>query len=107
MCYFLDTCITIRIDNIDQLLNLLDTQTIELELFPLKATMCAAKASRENSPIFVFTDDSTPDQELLGAVEAMVAEKNLEINIISDTSQISKHSRINRQTHKLKHSHYK
>ena len=65
---------------------------------PLKAIMCAAEVSAENSPIFVFSDgsESITDQELLGELEAIVAEKNLEINIITGNLQISKRSVINR-----------
>ena len=73
--------------------------------------MCAAKVSAENSPIFVFSDgsESFTDQELLGELEAMIAEKNLESNIIRSNTQISKRSVINRpqQTHKMKQFHYK
>ena len=98
----------IQVDSIDQLIQLLQElsqlnaqNTTEDSL---KAIMCAAKVSTENSPIFVFSDDDfVSDQQLLGEVEAMVAEKNLEIIVVSDSSQISKRSVHNRKSK----SHYK
>ena len=106
----LGICDTVQVDSYNQLLEELNQLNIPItdeNSLHLKAIMCAAKASRENSPIFVFTDDSLPDQELLGEVEAIIAKKNLEINIIRDSLQVSKLSFDKRQIHKRKRYHYK
>lgn len=100
-------CDLVQVDSIDQLiqqlqeLGQLNNQNTNED--SLKAIMCAAKVSTENSPIFVFSDDSVSDQQLLGEVEALVDEKNLEIIVVSDSSQISKRSVHNRKSK----SHYK
>ena len=111
ICY-VGMCNTVQVDSYDQLLkelNRLNTQNIDKRSFPLEAIACAAKASRRNSPIFVFTDGSVSNQELLGEVEAIVAKENLQINsiIVGDSSQISKRLVHNRNIHKFKHSHYR
>ena len=111
ICY-VGMCNTVQVDSYDQLLkelNRLNTQNIDKRSFPLEAIACAAKASRRNSPIFVFTDGSVSNQELLGEVEAIVAKENLQINsiIVGDSSQISKRLVHNRNIHKVKHSHYR
>ena len=111
ICY-VGMCDTVEVDSYDQLLeelNRLNTRNTDERSFPLRAITCAAKASRRDSPIFVFTDGSVSNQELLGEVEAIVAEKNLQINsiIVGDSSQISKRLVHNRNVHKFIHSHYR
>lgn len=111
-------CNTVKVDNYFQLLqklgqlNIQNTQIGESS-FPLRTIMCAAEVSGRNSPIFVFiaagTRGSVSDQKLLGDIEAIAAEKNLQINniIVMGSSQVSKRSLRDRQIYKLKHSHYK
>ena len=100
-------CDTVQADNINQFIEQLSQLSVGENSASVKAIMCAAKVSRDNSPIFVFSDDSATDQELLGEVEAIVAEKNLEINILSESSQTSRRSAYNRKDHKMKQSHSK
>ena len=111
ICY-VGMCNKVQVNSYKQLLeelNRLNIQNIDERSFPLRAITCAAKASRRDSPIFVFTDGSVSNQELLGEVEAIVAEKNLQINsiIVGDSSQISKRLVHNRNIHKFKHSYYR
>ena len=104
--FFLGICDISHVNNFNQLLEAFGQLRVTENNFPLKAIMCAARDSRDNSPIFVFSDDDddfTEDQELLGEIEAMVAEKNLEIDIFRDSSQISKRSVDTKQAK----SHYK
>ena len=110
--YYVGMCDIVQVDSYNQLLeelNRLNIKNVDESSFALKAIMCAAEASRRNSPIFVFTDGSVSNQESLGEVEAIVAEKNLQINtiIIGDSSRISKRLVHNRNIHKLKHSHHR
>ena len=105
-------CDIVQVDSYNQLLeelNRLNIQNIGENSNYLKAIMCAAKGSRENSPIFVFTDGSVSDQKRLGEVKAMVSKKNLQINniIVGESLQISKRLVHNRNIHKWKHSYYR
>jgi len=69
------------------------------------AILCAARASQPDSTIFVFTDSSATDKELLGRAEAVISEKNLKVNFIQDFLTTSKRSLHMKQMHKGKMHH--
>lgn len=73
----------------------------------MEAILSAARASEPESSIFVFTDSSPFDENLLGLAEAIIAQENLKVVFIHDASSISKRSigdskqqRINKLRHK-------
>ena len=73
----------------------------------MEAILSAARASEPESSIFVFTDSSPSDENLLGLAEAIIAQKNLKVIFIHDASSISKRSigdskqqRMNKLRHK-------
>ena len=69
----------------------------------IEAILHAARASEPDSSIFVFTDSSPSDENLLGQAEAIVAQKNLRVVFIHDASSLNKRSTKQLKMNKLRH----